>query len=162
MILPQLDQSNVYLAIQPGAEGLSFSLTKPNKVNALNQSLPVFLCASDSGPKANGLRVLISSSNGLCHSTPTVDIVDEHSMFFINTARASYVGSHGFAAVPNFPNGSSGPWHGIFDRDSNVGIGDILDGSSNTMLATERSYQTPNLGCAHGGAIWAGTSLFHR
>lgn len=66
-------------------------------------------------------------------------------------ARSSYVGSQGV--------GRSSPSDGIFDRDTNIKIRDIQDGTSNTLLACERSYFNPSGGTS-GGAVWAGVSRF--
>ena len=170
MILPQLEQTNLYLALQPGAEPLTISILNPAKVVALKQSLPVYLCASDSGPKAGGMRALITDRFGFSDSRGGSDDSDNDETIGVNPSRASYVGSRGVAELPFGAFGfsistssasSSWPRNGIFHRDSSVGISDVVDGSSNTFMVMERAYLSPNLGCPHGGALWAGTSLFH-
>ena len=158
MILPQLEQSNLSLVIRPGSEPLSTAVLDSSKMKELQRQLPIFLCPSDSGPSSNAMRGLpnnIFGSNGPGDAPATPDTIPVWGV-----ARASYVGSRGVSGMISSPSiGSSG--NGIFERDSKVGLADIIDGTSNTFLAMERAYLTPVGGCIHGGALWAGTNLFH-
>ena len=159
MILSQLEQSAMYLALKPGADPFTVSMLNPTKAGEVARSLPLFLCPSDSGPATGGLRGIFTDAVGLYDSRGAGDdfkIPD----FGVAVARSSYVGSRGVAPAKMSP--SFSPFgNGIFERDSKVGIADIIDGTSNTFLATERAYLTPVGGCIHGGALWSGTSVFH-
>ena len=155
MILPQLEQSAVSLALRPGAEPLITSMGDPVKMTELQRSRPIFLCPSDSGPTLNERRFFPGNA---FDSNGGADAAMASGQ--IKVARASYVGSRGVSGFLFLPSiGASG--NGIFERDSKVGIADIIDGTSNTFLAMERAYLTPVGGCIHGGALWAGTNLFH-
>lgn len=163
MILPQLEQSALYLALKPGAEPFTVSLLNQAKVKELQRSMPIFLCPSDSGPTQNALRGAITDIDGLFGSDGNNDEPNQPpdgDDFPVGVARASYVGSRGVAAFQQSPSvGAVG--NGIFERDSKIGLADIIDGTSNTILATERAYLTPVGGCSHGGALWSGTSFFY-
>lgn len=161
MILPQLEQSATYMTLKPGAEPFTMAILNPAKAREVKRSLPIFLCPSDSGPALNGIRGLITDGAGFNDSTGAED-----GTFFmpsndpVDVARASYVGSRGVSAFVHLP-AYNVVGNGVFERDSKVGIADIIDGTSNTLLASERAYLTPVGGCSHGGALWSGTSLFH-
>ena len=160
MILPQLEQSALFLALKPGAEPFTVSMLNQTKVKELQRSMPIFLCPSDSGPTQNTIRGIITDCGGLFGSNGNFDGPLDSDDISVGVARASYVGSRGVAAFLQSP--SVAPvGSGIFERDSKIGIADIIDGTSNTILATERAYLTPVAGCNHGGALWSGTSLFH-
>ena len=155
MILPQLEQSAVSLALRPGAEPLIRSMGDPGKLTELQRSRPIFLCPSDSGPTLNERRFFPGNAFDSNGGTDGAMASGQTKV-----ARASYVGSRGVSGLlfsPSF--GASG--NGIFERDSKVGLADIIDGTSNAFLAMERAYLTPVGGCIHGGALWAGTNLFH-
>ena len=157
MILPQLEQSALSLALKAGAEPLGVSQNIASISRELQRSLPVFLCPSDSGPTLNGMRSL---PGALFDSDGPTDAVTPGQNVGVSVVRGSYVGSRGVAALIQSPSiGTTG--NGVFERDSKVGIADIIDGTSNTFLAMERAYLTPVGGCSHGGAIWVGTGHFH-
>jgi prepilin-type N-terminal cleavage/methylation domain-containing protein/prepilin-type processing-associated H-X9-DG protein len=157
MILPQLEQGNLSLVIRPGSEPLSVAQGVATKAAELQRPLPVFLCPSDSGPVINGMRMLLRGSGG---SNGADDVVDPLKSPTSGVARASYVGSRGVSTALHAPS-MNVFGNGIFERDSKVAIADLIDGTSNIFLATERAYLTPVGGCNHGGALWSGTRLFH-
>lgn len=142
MILNQLEQGPAADQIQPGAEPLSLVFIRHhgNKIIEMQRAIPVFLCPSDSGPVISDLRVLMFDVNGdnLFNKPPKTPPE------FL--ARSSYIGANGVRIQH--------PSDGIFDLDSNISITDVIDGTSNTLLATERRY------LGFGGAVWAGVSRF--
>jgi prepilin-type N-terminal cleavage/methylation domain-containing protein/prepilin-type processing-associated H-X9-DG protein len=157
MILPQIEQPAMYTALRPGTEPFILSAQDNTKLTELRRSLPIFLCPSDSGPQINDMRILPGTlyvASGPNDGGSPGGTLPQH------TARGSYVGSRGVSKFLHSPSiGASG--NGIFERDSKVTIADIIDGTSNTLLASERAYLTPVGGCNHGGALWSGTSNFH-
>ncbi len=159
MILSQLEQSARYLALKPGAEPFTVSMLNPNKVREAQRPLPIFLCPSDSGPAIGGLRDIFTDADGLFDSSGPADD-SRPTDFPVGVARSSYVGSRGVAVGIMSPSFSPAG-NGVFERNSKVGIADVIDGTSNTFLVAERAYLTPVAGCSHGGALWTGTSLLH-
>lgn len=144
MILNQLEQGPAADQLQPGSEPLTMVIVNAegNKIRELQRQIPVFLCPSDTGPVLNDLRQLIFYPNGDNEWLRTND--SESGSFYLS--RASYVGAQGVTM--------SHPSEGIFDRDTSISIADIIDGTSNTFLATERRY------IGFGGATWGGVSRF--
>ena len=113
MILPFLDQSPTY-------NQLNFSLdaTDPANIDAGRQVLSVFVCPSDTAP-----------------GTFTVsDGTNDYQL-----ASANYVGIYGYGSVTMAP-GRPDP-AGILYRNSRTRMRDIVDGTSNTLLVGERSWQ---------------------
>lgn len=145
MILSQLEQSNAYLAIAPGSEPVGIAIQNPVKANEFKRPLPIFLCPSDNGPLLNTQRTLSVDGCG-CNSTSGYP-ADGDDTQKIPTARSSYVGSQGVIPVD-----------GMFGTNSRLNLGDVLDGTSNTILVAERSYVGPVPGSITGGAVWGGVT----
>ena len=147
MILTQLEQRSAVDQLQPGSEPLPFAIIRPDpiKIQELQRSLPVLVCPSDIGPKLNDLRPLLCDDSGDNHKGGH-PLDPPGTTLMLKLARASYVGSHGVLHTH--------PSDGIFDRDTSISLADILDGTSNTFLATERRYMD------FGGAVWGGVSRF--
>jgi prepilin-type N-terminal cleavage/methylation domain-containing protein/prepilin-type processing-associated H-X9-DG protein len=133
-ILPYVDQAPLYNQID-------FNKTSPievdGKPNKLFQSpLAVFRCPADSAPETNPLRGDYGTSN--------------------------YSGNYGHVPPPRLrPLGLSDFWpgavpapmqsRGIFARNSSIGMRNITDGSSNTLMVAERCFTS-------GAGIWAGVT----
>jgi prepilin-type N-terminal cleavage/methylation domain-containing protein/prepilin-type processing-associated H-X9-DG protein len=143
MILNQLEQGPAADQLQPGSEPLTMVIVnnETNKMQELVRQIPVLLCPSDTGPVTNDLRPLIFYPNG---DNQWVNPVDKPPVNGFTLGRASYVGAQGVTMKH--------PSEGIFDRDTSISIADIIDGTSNTFLATERRY------IGFGGAAWGGVS----
>ena len=132
MILPFIDQAPLY-------KRLEFS--KPMPANAggkqlLQTALPVYRCPADSTPAVHPLRGEYGTSN--------------------------YSGNFGFVPPPRWtalglsdfwPGTADAPMvsTGIFARNSRVAIRDVKDGTSNTVLVSERCVSS-------AAAIWPGVT----
>ncbi|HVX15606.1 MAG TPA: DUF1559 domain-containing protein [Pirellulales bacterium] len=141
MILPQLEQSSVFNQInfsQPVGLGVNAAVSQLN--------LPVFQCPSDS---YQDLVPIYDSS----FSSPIATV-----------AHGNYVGCDGWLecfngatgnVLPGFgddaiANGVYGPGaRGVFWRNSHTRIADVKDGTTNTILAGERSGN-------HSPSTWTG------
>lgn len=133
-ILPFADEAPLYNQID-------FTRASPISVNGepdppFQKAILVYRCPSDPTPKTNPLRGDYGTSN--------------------------YSGNYGHIPPPRLrPLGMSDFWPGaaeapmksagIFARNSSIGVRDILDGTTNTILASERSVSS-------GGGIWPGVS----
>lgn len=151
MILSQVELGNMQLVLKPGSEPFSMALQRPEKLRELQRSIPLFLCPSDSGPLLNPERQMKANSDGTTRDGN--DDLETNSEFSFLLARGSYVGSVGVVRLH--------PGDGVFDRDFNLGIRDIIDGTSNTFLCSERPYFDPTGAGLTGGAVWGGVSRFY-
>ena len=107
-LLDDLEQGNLKRQI-------NFALDIGNNANAAArvQSLPVFLCPSDSSPVTTFIPADAAAS----------------------LAFANYVGAFGSQSITEDP----GDGDGIFYRNSKTRIADITDGTSNTLKVGERA-----------------------
>ncbi|WP_406696805.1 DUF1559 domain-containing protein [Singulisphaera sp. Ch08] len=113
MILPQLEQTAVYNAI-------NFNLTMTFQDNVTAQSIRFnsFLCPSDF-PK---------------QLVPVRDETNTQTVYTV--ASGNYVGMYGIGEVGEAP----GRGTGMFFRNSRLSFADMTDGSSQTIMAGERSF----------------------
>jgi hypothetical protein len=140
MILPYIDQAPMYNILNPGPVTLKAALGDPVRLQALQTSLPVFLCPSDPSSPINAHRTLPNPSNAL-----------------VAVSTSNYVASHGVCAWTT----ASGRQPGPFSHDFAARMRDFVDGSSNTILVGERATQvlgTGSISLTAGAAVWAGMS----
>ncbi len=134
-ILPELDQLNRFNQLNVNGLELCLLLQKPTLRPLAQQSIPVYLCPSDSAlPQLNTGRMFTNAIFGN-----------------IAVGSANYVGvegtrwSHGVDWIEN----QTDPY-GILWPASHVKISDVIDGTSNTFIVGERNWT--NL-----AAVWIGT-----
>ena len=116
-LLPYLEQDNLYRQIN-----FAKDITDPVNAQARLQSVPLFLCPSDS-PERLTTTVSDGSGNSIC-----------------DVAFANYVGMAGVYEVSGYPDTSNGS-PGVLLRNSKVRITDIIDGSSSTLFVGERAWR---------------------
>lgn len=143
-----------YMELQTTYDTLRVGTTDPSASLAANQSaflapVPAFRCPSDVGPALHDVGI-----------DPGWGIVSGASTSSTNTGLpvTNYVGNNNQALIrlhaPTNPsNGTTGAI-GVFFRDKAIGIKDILDGTSKTLLAGERSYTLGKHRMA-AGTLWA-------
>lgn len=137
MIMPQIDQANVYNQLKVGDDTLETAANDPIRRKTLTTPIPVFICPTDQAPDVNQNRPFkVKASGGLC-----VGMVVTGSD--IQFAKSNYMGSNG--------NRDS---DGIFlSGGGKCRIKDITDGTTNTIMVGERSSPT------FWSGIWAGQEL---
>ncbi len=135
MILPQLEQGNLYASLNTNVRTLRATFgntpaSTPTGYELLQTSLPVFQCPSDPGEALNTNRQFTK-----------VTVPGKTAPFSIG--RSNYPGS----------DGDSGD-NGFFWNNSRVKMGDVSDGLSNTFMVGERATRSGNVG--NFAALWGG------
>jgi prepilin-type N-terminal cleavage/methylation domain-containing protein/prepilin-type processing-associated H-X9-DG protein len=132
-LLPFLDQAPLYNQINFSRPPMDQSGNAPK---LFQTELAVLRCPADPTPGTNPLRGNYGTSN--------------------------YSGNYGHLPAPRlaplgladfWPGAAAAPMRsqGIFARNSRIGIRDITDGTSNTLMAGERSFSS-------GSAVWVGVT----
>ena len=142
-ILPFIEQSALHDRLTPGAFRLSDALTAGNpndRVAELQSPVAAFRCPSDQGKDTN------IGTNGLVSNAPAN----------VASATSNYVGNntsrkwHSGGRLQGYEVGQTGQWggltaayepNGIFWRESEVRMRDIVDGTSSTICVGERAWE---------------------
>ncbi len=129
-----------FMELQAAYDTLQVNAVDPSPSLAANQAaflapVSAFRCPSDAGPKQHnagldpGWAIVSGNSSG----SPNTGLPVSN---YVGSNNQAYIRSH----TPSNPaNGTTGAL-GIFFRDRSIKIKDILDGTSKTLLAGERSY----------------------
>jgi prepilin-type N-terminal cleavage/methylation domain-containing protein/prepilin-type processing-associated H-X9-DG protein len=132
-ILPYLEQESIYHQIV-----FAKDIADPVNAAVRQTRLPAFLCPSDG------------------FAQPTFKVQDESGKTLCEVAFGNYVGMAGVNEVSVYPDTSNGK-PGILLRNSRVRLRDITDGTSYTLLGTERastkSPQTTWVGAVTGASV---------
>lgn len=159
-ILPFIEQSALHDRLSPGAFRLSDALTAGNpndRLAELQTPIAAFRCPSDQGKDTNVGGLMLRDNTDASPGIPT--------------ATSNYVGNntsrkwHGGGRLQGYEVGQTGQWtglsaafepNGIFWRESEVRMRDIVDGTSSTICVGERAWE---LGGANGTTVFckAGT-----
>lgn len=127
-LLPHLEEANLQV-------WLDREITDPIHDTVRVTSLPIFLCPSESG------------------TTQTFSVADDSGAELTTVAFANYVGVGGTDEVTGFPDTGTG----VLFRNKSVRIAEITDGTSNTIMISERasrqSPQTTWVGAITGASI---------
>jgi prepilin-type N-terminal cleavage/methylation domain-containing protein/prepilin-type processing-associated H-X9-DG protein len=123
-LLPYLEQQNLYNALSPDTQTLSKAFA--NSLPALQTPIKTYMCPSDTVFPLNTNRPF-----SLVGITPPVSI-----------------------AISNYPgNGGNDGDTGLFQENTAIRMGDITDGTSNTLAVGERKSKDGAF-----AALWAGIS----
>jgi prepilin-type N-terminal cleavage/methylation domain-containing protein len=168
-ILPQLEQGPLYNQLEVGIVRINDAVEPSHprqKTRELATPVPVFICPSDDGPAvpaAGTAQPLRRPSDSGWVATAKSNYIG------VNTTRRWHIGGRMTGPDSNTTNqwgAGPGPNHnpnGIFFRDRAVKIGDITDGSSNTLMIGERrfSFNNPatNLAVVCRAGIWVGHEM---
>lgn len=133
-VLPILDQAPLYNRLNPGPNKVTNVLV--NDLAALQLPLPAFVCPTAvDGP----LNTHWQYNNGAANQ---------------NLGKSNYAGNGGWA----YTNTTTLDRGGIFHRNSNITLGDIYDGTSNTLLLGEKIQLHPRSKNTLGGSVWAASN----
>jgi prepilin-type N-terminal cleavage/methylation domain-containing protein/prepilin-type processing-associated H-X9-DG protein len=134
-ILPQMEQTAVHNAIN-----FSLSMTYAANETAQLTRISSYLCPSDFTP----------------NRVPVRDETNTQTIYTVGTS--NYVGVYGIGEIGEAP----GRGNGTFFRNSRVGVGQMTDGSSNTIVVGERSHNLSYVtwtGRAIGGWLFTTSSF---
>jgi prepilin-type N-terminal cleavage/methylation domain-containing protein/prepilin-type processing-associated H-X9-DG protein len=142
MILPFVEQGNIWNALDTGTSTLQDVISDPLRLELVTTPVPVFLCPSDPESELNRNRPIMPRGQKVNTSCLGIEVAAQVLL-----------------AKSNYPACNSGhvPNDGIFAIDwlnqvhTPCGIEDIADGTSNTIMVGERS--SPNMQFA---AFWVG------
>ena len=129
MLLNNLEQSAAY-----NATNFSLPITVPASQTVRTVSLSVFLCPSSTGGAARSCSRTRRASRSSTDLSP-----------------GQYVASAGQLEVEEFPASNNG----VFYRNSRIGVRDVTDGTSTTLMAGERSRNVAD-------ATWVGAIPYSR
>ena len=145
MLLPYIDQAPMFNQLLVGPNTFEQAANDPIRLKMLTTALPAFICPSDPEQGVNRNRPFLQkSSGGLCNG-----------MILPNTVqfgKSNYMccnGNHDSDGI--FPSGGG-----------RVGIRDITDGTSNTIMVGERSsprYARQTVPTGPWAGVWAGQEL---
>lgn len=140
MILPYVDQAPLYNQLNVGTVPVSTVLNTASIRNTMQQTLPLFRCPSDTGPRIHdeaGRR--IRATGGSEYGLAVTNYIASNNSFGLKKDRGTN------------PTNTA---NGAFFRNSDVRLRDLTDGSSNVILIGERAYSLGSVK-AFAGALYA-------
>ncbi|WP_417382210.1 DUF1559 domain-containing protein [Gimesia sp.] len=140
LLLPYLDQAPLFNQLNVGTVPVSTVLNSASIRNTMQQTLTVFRCPSDSGPRIHeeaGRRIM--SAAGTEYGLAVTNYIVANNSFGLKKDSGTDPTNHA---------------NGAFYRNSDVRLRDFSDGSSNVIMAGERAYALGGTK-AFAGALYA-------
>ncbi|MGD9856122.1 MAG: DUF1559 domain-containing protein [Planctomycetaceae bacterium] len=152
LILPYVEQDNLYNVLNPGPLFLEQVAATPAGLAALRTPLAVFRCPSDIGPNLNTFDSTLGGveTNGMQYSRFITDGVGKVA---IATSNYVIVSGPGDSTTPAICPTQYGAPLGLASQNSRVKIRDITDGTSNTFAVGERAWKFGTL-IAGAGVVY--------
>lgn len=148
-ILPFVEQAPLADLLRVGAVTLDQALANATTRQALQQPLPSYQCPSSVGPVLNNY---VSPTNNY-----NFNVTDGSNTYQIARSNYVMVANAWDSTTPPVYSIQYGPAHGVGFANSSIGLRDVLDGTSSTLLVGERAYQYKKLNIV-GGANALGFS----
>ncbi len=166
-ILPYVDQGALSNSLNVGTSQLHQVLATTQGLDILTKSYSMFRCPSDIGPATN---VYDSTYADPGENATTVGIYDHRITTTgsdrIATSMSNYVmvACSSFSVNPPFISATYGPATGVGYNCSRIGVRDITDGTSNTLMVGERAWKFKNntVGAANVFGYSPSISTNHR
>lgn len=146
MLMPYIEQGNMFNQLNVGPQYFEQAANDPVRLVLLKTPLPAFICPSDAEAGVNRNRPFLrKAGGGVCNGMRLAADTE--------FAKSNYMGCNG-----NRDN------DGIFDSGANriIGIRDITDGTTNTIMIGERSsrrFAKQTVAQGPWAGIWAGQEL---
>lgn len=146
-ILPYIDQAPLYNQLNIGPSLLEQQLV--TNLAALQTALPVFRCASDTGPNVNDYNSATmgpapnTSGGAAIYSALVVDAAGNVRQISLSNYVA--VANAGDSTTPAVDPVQYGPALGVAFQNSRISTRDITDGTSNQLMIGERAYRYKGL-----------------
>jgi type II secretory pathway pseudopilin PulG len=152
-LLPYLDQAPLYNTVQPGTFRIDQNLAAGGaRAQALTTPLPVFRCASDTGPLLNDFGASYGHAD---FDTYNRNLHNGTARVPGATSNYVYNADVGDSNTPSMVAtiGTYGPPLGVGYQNSKNGIRDITDGTSTTILVGERAWSIRGLNIGAANAL---------
>ena len=131
-LLPYLDQAALYNQLDPGNTLASDAANSSANRTAMGKKYPVFVCPSGLSPqKHNWGGYAISYPHGSTSGNAYMSVTN-----YVVSNNIANLRQHRANDMTKGTDGAIGPFY----RDSKTTFSDIIDGTSNTILAGERAY----------------------
>lgn len=155
MVLPYIDQAPLYNQLNPGPVTMHANLATAAGLSALQTPLTVFKCPSDTGPNLNNFNEALADTPGDAQVATYNRHVTSNGSDRIAIATSNYVmvACSSVSTTPPSVFATYGPGTGIGLQNGKVGMKDITDGSSNTLMVGERAFRFDNLNVGAGTVL---------